>query len=124
MRKSKEATDIAPRVAKHGDKMISITLNFWTNDIADRKGDIMPKHAWDAGMLALHASQDYSVVVPDSEARRDHAQDAEPSGRGGVPARLLPACCGCLGRPDWLHQGRAEIVVRGTEHGTLQSLPC
>jgi len=39
--------------AKHGERMIEVRVRFWTNDIAKRKGAIMPRHAWDSGVLAV-----------------------------------------------------------------------
>jgi hypothetical protein len=37
---------IESREAKHGSKMIEVKVRFWTNDLAERKDRIIPKHAW------------------------------------------------------------------------------
>jgi hypothetical protein len=34
------------------NKMISVEIKFWTNDL-NPEGGIMPKHAWDSGMVYL-----------------------------------------------------------------------
>jgi hypothetical protein len=39
----------AGREAEHGEKTIAIVLRFFTDDIAERKGDIRPKHMADMG---------------------------------------------------------------------------
>ncbi len=41
---------IESREAAHGKKMVEVKVRFWTNDLADGKGKIRPKHAWGAGV--------------------------------------------------------------------------
>ena len=39
--------------AEHGNKMIEIKVRFWTNDIADERGHIVPKNAWASGIVRI-----------------------------------------------------------------------
>jgi hypothetical protein len=53
-------------VAKHGDKMIEIRIRLWTDSIAkDAKGMIVPKHAWDAGVVMLQRNESHSISPRD-----------------------------------------------------------
>ena len=45
---SGEPAAIEARAAKHGQKMLEARVRFWTDDIAGKKGEIIPKHAWAA----------------------------------------------------------------------------
>lgn len=38
-------TDVQEREAQHGQKMIEVKLRFWTDEIAESEGNILPKHA-------------------------------------------------------------------------------
>jgi hypothetical protein len=38
-------TNPAALEAKHGKKMIEVSLRFWTNDISEEAGKVIPKHA-------------------------------------------------------------------------------
>ena len=40
-----------PKTAPHGEKTIELTVRFWTDDIAPRKGQVVPKHAWTHGTV-------------------------------------------------------------------------
>ena len=33
--------------------MIEIKVRFWTNDIADESGHVLPKHAWASGVVRI-----------------------------------------------------------------------
>ena len=44
---------IESREAKHGSKMIEVKVRFWTNDLAEEKGRIRPKHAWGSGVVRI-----------------------------------------------------------------------
>lgn len=39
--------------AVHGEKMIEVRIKFWTNNIASKKGDILPKVCWEGGMIVM-----------------------------------------------------------------------
>jgi hypothetical protein len=41
------------RKAQQGERMIEVKIRFWTNDIADGKGNIFPKHAWSSGVVRM-----------------------------------------------------------------------
>ena len=47
--------------AKHGDKMIELTVRFWTNDIADKDGEIVPKNAWTSGVVSLARNESHGI---------------------------------------------------------------
>jgi hypothetical protein len=49
------------RRAKYGEKMIQITLYFWTNDIAKQRNKIRPKHGRTAGMVRVEASKTHGI---------------------------------------------------------------
>lgn len=47
--------------AKHGKRMIQVTVRFWVNDIAKEKGKIIPKHCWDSGMVRITANRFHRI---------------------------------------------------------------
>lgn len=53
---------LASTEAKHGKKMIEVSLRFWTNDIAKPKGKILPKHAWSAGVVRIQGNESHGIV--------------------------------------------------------------
>ena len=48
--------------AKHGDKMIEVKIRFWTNDLADEPGKVIPKHAWDSGVVRIERNDSHGIV--------------------------------------------------------------
>src|SRR5437867_1460587 len=50
------------RAAKHGEKMIEVRLRFWTDDIAAKKGEIIPKHAWGSGMINIERNAAHGLT--------------------------------------------------------------
>jgi hypothetical protein len=42
--------------------MLEVKLRFWTNDIAEGKGNIIPKHAWSAGVVRLESNKSHGIV--------------------------------------------------------------
>jgi hypothetical protein len=50
------------REAKHGQRMIEIKLRFWTNDIAEEAGQIVPKHAWSSGVVRIESNKAHGIV--------------------------------------------------------------
>jgi hypothetical protein len=48
--------------AKHGKKMIEVSLRFWTNGIAKSKGEIVPKHAWAAGVVRVQGNESHGII--------------------------------------------------------------
>lgn len=55
-------TTVESREAKHGQKMIEVKLRFWTNDIADRSNQIIPKHAWSSGVVRIESNKSHGIV--------------------------------------------------------------
>ncbi|HEX8200309.1 MAG TPA: hypothetical protein VF590_07465 [Isosphaeraceae bacterium] len=49
------------RVARHGEKMISLDVRFWTNDIAREPGTVIPKHAWASGTVGLNRNESHGI---------------------------------------------------------------
>jgi hypothetical protein len=50
------------REAAHGEKMIEVKIRFWTNDLADGKGKIRPKHAWGSGVVRIERNPSHGVT--------------------------------------------------------------
>jgi len=57
------AKDVQERVAKHGQRMIEVQIRFWTNDIAESKGQIVPKHAWASGVVKVENFQNQLIMM-------------------------------------------------------------
>jgi hypothetical protein len=56
------AESIEAKVAKHGDKMIEIRVRLWTDSMPDAgKGMLLPKHAWDAGVVLLQTNRSHGI---------------------------------------------------------------
>lgn len=50
------------REAEHGQKMIEVKLRFWTNNIAGRSGQIVPKHASASGVVRIEPNRSHGIV--------------------------------------------------------------
>ena len=61
-KKSSEPATIEARAAKHGQKMLEVRVRFWTDDIAKKKGEVIPKHAWGSGMINIDRNEAHGVV--------------------------------------------------------------
>jgi hypothetical protein len=55
-------TDVQEREAKHGQKMIEVKLRFWTDEIAESEGNILPKHAWTSGVARMERNAAHGIV--------------------------------------------------------------
>lgn len=53
---------LSSKEAIQGEKMIEVKLRFWTNDIASRKGEVYPKHAWTAGVVRVERNKSHGIV--------------------------------------------------------------
>lgn len=53
--------DLKSLEAAHGQKMIEIKLRFWTNDIAEDKGKVIPKHAWSSGVVRIEKNASHGI---------------------------------------------------------------
>ena len=47
--------------AIHGEKMIEVKIRFWTNRIASREGEIIPKNAWASGMVRMERNDSHGI---------------------------------------------------------------
>ena len=47
--------------AKHGKKTIALTVYFFTDGIATEKGNIIPKHGWTNGTVALRSNPEHGI---------------------------------------------------------------
>jgi len=47
--------------ATHGQKMIEVKIRFWTNDIAEGTGKIIPKHAWSSGVVRMEGNRSHGI---------------------------------------------------------------
>jgi hypothetical protein len=54
-------SDVETREAAHGKRMIEVRVRFWTNDLAEGKGRIRPKHAWGAGVVRLEPNDSHGI---------------------------------------------------------------
>ena len=53
--------DISAKIAEHGQKMIEVQIRFWTNDIAEKEGQILPKHAWASGVVKVESNRSHGI---------------------------------------------------------------
>ena len=49
------------RKAPKGDRMVQVTIRFWTDKITEGEGNIIPGHAWGAGVLTLEANRSHGI---------------------------------------------------------------
>jgi hypothetical protein len=42
--------------------MIEVRVRFWTNNIVKGRGQIMPKHAWGAGVVRMEPNKAHDIV--------------------------------------------------------------
>lgn len=48
--------------AKHRERMIEVKVRFWTNDIAEGRGYIRPKHAWASGVVRMERNESHGII--------------------------------------------------------------
>lgn len=56
------AESIESREAKHGERMLEVRVRFWTDEIAEGKGQIVPKHAWTSGVVRMQANKPHGII--------------------------------------------------------------
>lgn len=49
------------REAKHGEKMISLDVRFWTDGIAEDSEKILRKHGWIHGIVRLNKNDSHGI---------------------------------------------------------------
>lgn len=47
--------------AEWGKRMIEVKIRFWTNDLAEGQGRILPKHAWASGVVRMAANKSHGI---------------------------------------------------------------
>ena len=61
-----QVKELEEQEAKHGEKMISLDVRFWTDGIAETQGMIVPKHAVAAGVVKLNRNDSHGIkTTPD-----------------------------------------------------------
>src|SRR5262245_39868053 len=58
----KRKTAPEPRQAEHGEKTIELSVRFWTNDIADQEGKILPNQCRSSGALKLAPNDAHGIA--------------------------------------------------------------
>ena len=53
--------DVVSKEAKQGEKMIEVKIRFWTNNIADEHGKVVPKNAWAAGVVRIERNKTHGI---------------------------------------------------------------
>ena len=53
--------------AQLGEKMLEIRIRLWTDQIAETKGEIVPKHALDAGIVYMTRNKSHGIQSSESE---------------------------------------------------------
>ncbi len=57
----KKQSPVATQLASHGEKMIEVKIRFWTNNIAEGKGKIIPKNAWSSGVVRMEPNKSHDI---------------------------------------------------------------
>ena len=57
----KRPADPHPRQAGQGERMIELKVRFWTNDLADGRGRVTPKHAWSSGVVRMERNGTHGI---------------------------------------------------------------
>jgi hypothetical protein len=57
--------DAVTQAAKHGERMLEVRVRFWTNDLADGKGTVWPKHGWSSGMVYMERNASHGIGPSD-----------------------------------------------------------
>ena len=55
--------NLEAKQAEWGKRMIEIRVRLWTDNIAEGKGQIVPKHAWDAGVVLMGGNSTHGIVA-------------------------------------------------------------
>jgi len=61
-KKNSKPVTIEAKAAKHGLKMLEVRVRFWTDDIAVKKGEIIPKHAWGSGVINIDRNEAHGLT--------------------------------------------------------------
>jgi hypothetical protein len=50
-----------PVKAAPNERMIEVKLRFWTNNIARKKSDVLPRRAWSAGVVRIERNDTHGI---------------------------------------------------------------
>jgi hypothetical protein len=53
--------------AQRGEKMLEIRIKLWTDRIANAREEIVPKHAWDSGIVYMPGNKSHDIKSSASE---------------------------------------------------------
>lgn len=56
------AESVESKEAEYGKKMIEVKVRFWTNELADGKDKIRPKHAWGSGIVRIASNTSHGIT--------------------------------------------------------------
>lgn len=59
--KKLDTVNAEQREAEHGERMIEVKIRFWTNNIAEGKGIIRPKHGWSRGVVRMQRKETHGI---------------------------------------------------------------
>lgn len=48
-------------IAPHGQKMIEVTIRFWTNNISKKRGHVAKKECWDCGVIYMPENSAHDI---------------------------------------------------------------
>ena len=57
-----KSSSIEELEAQHGERMIELKVRFWTNNIAEEPGKIVPKYAWASGVIHIERNRAHGIV--------------------------------------------------------------
>jgi hypothetical protein len=49
------------REARLNEKMVELRIRFWTNNISETEGKIIPKQAWDSGVIIMERNTSHDI---------------------------------------------------------------
>ena len=55
------AESVESREAKLGERMVEVRVRFWTDQIAEGEGKIVPKHAWTSGVVRMGHNESHGI---------------------------------------------------------------
>lgn len=58
-----KTTKVEALEAKYGQKMIEVKVRFWTNDIAEEPGMIVPRNAWCSGVVRMQGNKSHAITA-------------------------------------------------------------
>jgi hypothetical protein len=53
-----EATEVE---ARHGQKMIEVVVRFWTDELAEGRDAVVPKHCWSSGVIRMALNPTHGI---------------------------------------------------------------